>query len=295
VKCQRWGIAVLALLVAAGCRAPETGSGFLGGLIPGKSEPEMVGANSSDVIAKLQQRKTAQESSLGNRLLGPIRDLAVPHPSGVPDELVEDRLSMDVESAPSAALYFGVAAYAERSGNLEQARIFYDKALKLDRHHIESRLGMARVALRQAETGLAEELYASALRDHPESAAVRNDVGLFRHQQGRLDEARIHLEEAVRLDPDNRRYRNNLAALQIAEGYPQLAERTLIELVDPATAYVTIAEMSERRGHVDLARDYRLRAQAEAAALPANHPVRLYFAQREAREMAAAATGTPVR
>ena len=106
-----------------------------------------------------------------------------------------------------------------------------------------------------AELGRPEEaasIYTGLTQEFPELADPHNNLAVLRAAQGRLDEARVALEAALRADPSHREARENLGDV-----YVRLAIRLWEGLV-PATG--------RRDDGAELARKLRLAREIGAQA-----------------------------
>ncbi|MGE0610066.1 MAG: tetratricopeptide repeat protein [Pirellulales bacterium] len=129
-----------------------------------------------------------------------------------------------------ANFYVSVAAVQERGNNAKAAAASYEKALKQDAKHVPALMGYARLMDRQNSFTEATALYQRADQAQPKDAAICNDWGLCLARQGhaeqspqRLQQAAQRLEQAVKLQPDKKLYRNNLATVLVDIGRPQEA------------------------------------------------------------------------
>ena len=113
------------------------------------------------------------------------------------------------------ALYIHAAQLSESQGAISAARQQYEKALELDPHNVTALIAFARFQDRQDRADEALRLYQQAQAAAPTNTMVLNDLGLFHARRGNLAASQDALQQAVRLDPRNVRYRNNLAAALI--------------------------------------------------------------------------------
>lgn len=71
------------------------------------------------------------------------------------------------------------------------------------------------------------------VRTSPQDAAMRNDLGVLYYQSGRVAEAGAQYEEAVRLDPGNDVFAQNLADFYVVEaGRPEDALRLYVRILE---------------------------------------------------------------
>ena len=69
---------------------------------------------------------------------------------------------------------------------------------------------MGKEAMRHGKPSKAIDYYKEALQHEPDSAELYNNLGLALLKAGRLEEAKAHFTEAVRLNPKDTSVRTNL-------------------------------------------------------------------------------------
>ncbi len=116
---------------------------------------------------------------------------------------------------PSADLYVSMGLMAERSGNLEKANEFYDRAVKQEPQNADALLAYGHFHDRQGRLDVAMQLYLEALRFDPNHAGAHNDLGLCYARQGELPRALQEVRRAAELRPDRPIYRNNVAKVLV--------------------------------------------------------------------------------
>ncbi|MEZ6108371.1 MAG: tetratricopeptide repeat protein [Pirellulaceae bacterium] len=275
-----WVWLLLLALTAIGCRSGVDQGSWKPTWLGGEPEPQPLGSSSAEVVAALQSRKADQTPSFTERLWQPIERMTSASESAADELEHRDRLSLDVPSQANPQLYCRLAAFAESKGSWNQARELYQQALSMDSTHLESQLGLARLLNRLGETQMALTQYEQAAKDHPSAPQVQNDLGLFHQSHGQVDLAIESFSRAIQLEPDSRRYRNNLAALLTHESAYDDAVNVLLGATDPATAYLTVSIMARKQGSLEEAQRLEERARAETASLPPTHMARQYFAAR---------------
>lgn len=115
----------------------------------------------------------------------------------------------------SPAIYVQAAQLSESQGAIPAARQQYERALGLNPQDVNTLIAFARFEDRHDQVQEALRLYQQARAAAPTNTVVLNDLGLFHARRGNLAASLEALEQAVRLDPRNVRYRNNLAAALI--------------------------------------------------------------------------------
>ncbi|MBX9624642.1 MAG: tetratricopeptide repeat protein, partial [Gemmataceae bacterium] len=158
--------------------------------------------------------------------------------------------------APKAYLLRGFAL--ERLDNHKGAAQDYHRALAADPDHLIARLRVAEMLLEDKQAPEAEPHLERLLRQAPDHPQVRGRLGICRFLQGRPDEARRLMEDALPHLPRDATLLVTLAQLDIQEGRGADAEARLraVLAADPAD--------TEARFH--LAAALRLQGKADAAA-----------------------------
>lgn len=118
------------------------------------------------------------------------------------------------ESREKAAQYNAQLGlnYMNRQGDLEQARIKLERALKQDSSNPLAHAGYAQLQARVGNPDRAEEHYRKAIELEPLNAANNNAYGVFLCSQSRVDDALKQFDSAV----ENRYYKTPEHALDNA-------------------------------------------------------------------------------
>ncbi len=129
---------------------------------------------------------------------------------------------------PDASFFVSIARVQEVAGNLTGAEASYKQAIETDETDLEALLSYAHLLDRQGRLAEASELYQRATKHHPDSATALNDLSICYARQDMMGPSVDALTSAVRLDPQRKLYRNNLAKVllktnRIDEAYEQLA------------------------------------------------------------------------
>lgn len=118
----------------------------------------------------------------------------------------------------------------------------------------------------------AEALYRATLQRNPEAWLAHNNLGLLLAADGRLDEARGHFHEALRLAPEIAEHQMNVGRLLVAEGALEEGVRHLREAVrldsTAVNAYSNLGVALMRQGRLEDA----LAELDRALALRPGHP-----------------------
>lgn len=165
-------------------------------------------------------------------------------------------------SAPTPQLYTAMAEMSQRSGNADQARALYQKALALDPNDMGALLGAAHMEDRLGRLDVALPLYERAVKLSPGNTSAMNDLALCLARQGELASAAQVLEKAVQLDPHNTLYRNNIAKVMVEMNLTDQAVAHLSAVHPPAVAYYNMGVLLSQRGRHAEATRYLLTATA---------------------------------
>lgn len=155
---------------------------------------------------------------------------------------------------------FGLATTYHRIGELEKARPFYVKLLRLYPDHRDGLTNFLTLVAQESPEEAVEQLEDLA-GQHPDFSPIFAQLGVLYHELGEQDHALNALIRAVRLEPENLAYKYNLAILYDRYGmyrdatvlYNKLlaAARTGLTLpVDPGdlqSRVIEINNLSSRR------------------------------------------------
>ncbi len=179
----------------------------------------------------MANRRTTSEPALGTPVTGPL-------PNGPLLSLMRE------------------ATQLERNGQLPEAIAKYNQALNVDPHNWQVQLSFARVKHRIGDLDGALNLYQKLLATYPNDAVSLNDVGLLLARQGNIRDAKVRLERAVALQPQSKRYRNNLATVLIEADELNEALANLQDVHGEAIGEFNLAYLLAQRGQVKLAAEH---------------------------------------
>jgi Tfp pilus assembly protein PilF len=128
----------------------------------------------------------------------------------------------------------------ETQGNFAKALDNYTKALELEPTNQAALISTARLYERQSQHEKATDFFHKAIAVKPE-ASTFNELAMAYNGLGRQVEAQEAVRQAIRMDPANARYRNNLAGMLVAEGRSDDAVANLQEIFPPAVANYNVA------------------------------------------------------
>lgn len=130
----------------------------------------------------------------------------------------------------------------ESQGNFAKAHENYNQALSIQPNNEAALLSIARLHVRQQQYKRAEEHFARAQAVKP-SAAILNEIAQVQQKQSKLNEALATVNQAIRMEPENVSYRNNLAGMLVASGRSDEAVKQLEQVFPPAVANYNVAYM----------------------------------------------------
>jgi Tfp pilus assembly protein PilF len=178
------------------------------------------------------------------------------------------------------------------SGQFAEAEEKYREALRAAPTDQTALVGLARLYDRQGQGPKAIETYQKAAQAHATSGLVFNDLGLCYRRQRQLDPALAAFRKAVDLQPDNAKYRNNLAGALVEGGRSEEALQELAAVNSPAVAHYNLAHLLEQRSQ----RPEAIQHLQQALALDPNLvPARDMLNQMARVSTAAAATEVVAR
>lgn len=138
-------------------------------------------------------------------------------------------------------VHLQAARLATSRGRADEAKTHYERVLKGDPTHLEALISLARIADAEQGFAAARPHYVAALNAHSHRAVVHNDFGMSAARGQQLPLSLAAFNEAVRLEPANVRYRNNLAkALMQANRWREALDQ-LLAAHSPAAAHYNFA------------------------------------------------------
>jgi tetratricopeptide (TPR) repeat protein len=241
----------------------EVKLGFLRNIVWAGAVALCVGCATPSPVADLGTKA----KKLGSQLAGWMTPKPRPKVDSTDDPV---SLSGEPKQVP-AALYTQAAWYAEQQGNVNAALAQYERALQADRRDLTTLISYARFLDRNGKSEEALRLYQTAQSVAPQNAIVWNDLGLFHARRRAWEPALQSLRRAVALQPENLRYRNNIAAVLIEAERPEDAVRELEGVHPPALARYNVACLLELHQLHEAASQYHAQAIQLDPTLAARH------------------------
>lgn len=102
---------------------------------------------------------------------------------------------------PAAKLLYAWVAYHQ--GNIDEARKRFTSLAEFTEYATEIKIGLAYCDLQENKLATAVESFSSILKTQPKNESILTGLGIALYRQGELKEAAIHLESALRLNPNN--------------------------------------------------------------------------------------------
>ena len=135
---------------------------------------------------------------------------------------------------------------AMQKGLLDDARIQYEMVLSLEPHHATAHHMLGRISDLSRRFDEAERHYLEALSANREDGYLLSDLGYSYLQQGRLDEARQYLTQAITREPDLPIAKVNLAAVYAYGGDQRGALAWLRQVGSEQLAQETLASITSK-------------------------------------------------
>lgn len=221
-----------------GCKAPSL---FGGGSPTPAAAPAATGAAAANPVAKAWKSTTSAVSSALT-----IKPKTLP---------ADDPVSLETKPPKiSASTYIATGRLLESRQEFAKAQLEYEKAVKAEPANLTALVSLARLQDRQGRPDLAIGTYQKALKAHPNSGLVYNDLGLCHARKRDLASAVAMLHKAVEIESGKPSYRNNLATVLVEAGRTDEALRQLQSVHSPAAAHYNLAFLLNHRGQADQAR-----------------------------------------
>lgn len=110
-------------------------------------------------------------------------------------------------------VYVNLARAFEKRGELEEARVAYGTAMKLDPKQTDTLLNMGLMDIQNGKLDQALQQFKAALAIDPKLVEAHNNIGMIYGMQSRVDQALSEFQQVVKLDPTLAAPHNNLGLL----------------------------------------------------------------------------------
>jgi tetratricopeptide (TPR) repeat protein len=141
----------------------------------------------------------------------------------------------------------------QRDQAREQARLSYNRALKLDAKCVRAYRGLAQLALTVGDRQTAAQHIQQALQVAPNDATLHNDLGTIHAMAKDWNGAVSHLHKATQLDAGNLAYRKTLGFTLVRAGQYDAGYEWLSRAMTTEAAHYNMARMLHTLGHGDQA------------------------------------------
>jgi len=138
----------------------------------------------------------------------------------------------------------------------DEARQYFQEALKIDPKYRDAVQGLARVYGLMADYPHALQIYRTALAKTPKDHGLWFDLGMCYSHQKDLVQALPCFQKALELDPENRRYMKQLGFTLARAGQTDQSLALLTKAVGTAMAHYNLARMMDHMGQPDQCRNH---------------------------------------
>jgi hypothetical protein len=122
------------------------------------------------------------------------------------------------------------AQNCHRDGNLDEAERLYHQIFNKDINNLDLILQIAQINHQKGNHGLAIILYQKVIENHPDIAAVWNNLGICLKLESMDDSAEFCFKKAIELEPNNPDFPANISAIYVNQGKPDI----ILEWADKA-------------------------------------------------------------
>jgi hypothetical protein len=219
----------------------ESTPGDLYGSMP--SQPSVVSKSGGVVLASMRQ----VGQSISNALR--IESKVTP-----PDDPVKlDNQPANTDKA-AVDLHYSAGYFFETQKKFVESAAHYRDALQRCPTDVRSLAGFGRVQEQLGNRAEAELNLRRACELAPQDAMPWNDLAQIYARRHDLNSAMSCLQQAVKLQPTNPNFRNQLARLLIEAGNPDEAVRQLSSTIGDVNAQQQVATWLAQRQHIEIAK-----------------------------------------
>jgi tetratricopeptide (TPR) repeat protein len=145
---------------------------------------------------------------------------------------------------------------AERQQFLEQARLGYQQALKIEPNNVAALHGLAQLYVETNDHDRAVATYQKAIKLYPKDASFAFELGMAHARWKEWEAALLHLKAAHDLDPENKQCASMLGHCLARAGRLDEALALFRQTVGEAQAQYNLARMLHHMNRDDLCRRY---------------------------------------
>jgi tetratricopeptide (TPR) repeat protein len=160
-------------------------------------------------------------------------------------------------TASLVAETLNIAIKHYQAGRLDEAEIFFRKAIALQPDHPGAHNKLGIVLTQQGHLDQAVECYRKAIALQPDHPNARNNLGIVLEEQGHLDQAVECYRKAIALQPDHLNAHNNLANILAQQGHLDQAVECCRKAIaikpDYPHTHYNLGNVLRRQGHLDQA------------------------------------------
>jgi Tfp pilus assembly protein PilF len=219
-------------LLLAGCQTPLFNDGLFSSLTPNKT------LTTQKASLDTSQSINATKPRIGGRGWRNATTRAAEKRAKAP--------AIGVNNVDRLREYLAMGNDAMQKGLFDDARIQYETVLSLEPHHATAHHMLGRISDMSQRFDEAERHYLAALGSNREDGYLLNDLGYSYLQQGRLDEARQYLTQAITREPGLVKAKVNLAAVYAYGGDQRGALAWLRQVGSEQQAQETLAGITSR-------------------------------------------------
>lgn len=158
----------------------------------------------------------------------------------------------------------------ERERLVDSARMAYQAALRKDPKHPGAMLGLAKLYARIGEMAKANEMYRQYFALHPKDHVRMSEAAMAHARAKDFNGAVAWLEQALKIDPENRGYRKTLGFCLVHAGRWEQGYAVLSTVMSEAEARYTLARAFMTMNQTDQSRQQlELAVQADPGFAPA--------------------------
>lgn len=235
---------LVCLPLTTGCASMNSPGGWLSGY----STKNDLGANAAagggfaSTLSNAGQGVTGQVKSMGTTVssaMGKAKNMIVAPFSATPENGDPTSLA-NMPNNLGAEIWVTNGQLYETQGKYAKAVENYSKALEVEPNNQPALLSLARLHARQQQYVEAEQMFGKALAVKPQ-ADVYNELSAVLQKLGRAAEAEQAVQQAIAMEPNSQRFRNNLASMMVASGRSPEAVQQLSQVFPPAVANYNVA------------------------------------------------------